>query len=122
MKVRDIAPYGVRMPAELKERLQDLAKTNGRSLNTEIVRILTEYIDFDDTKEIVDGLRDKKLITKDGKPFEFTNEYEFINHINDKMYFYKHGYVEAMKHLLRGDIDDVDKAEIIESRVNKKPT
>lgn len=45
MKVRDIAPYGVRMPADLKEKLQHLAKKNGRSLNSEIVRILEEYVD-----------------------------------------------------------------------------
>ena len=42
MKVRDIAPYGVRLPAELKERLQESAKKNGRSLNSEIVTRLTE--------------------------------------------------------------------------------
>ena len=44
MKVRDIAPYGVRMPAELKDKLQEIAKRNGRSLNSEIVRILEEYV------------------------------------------------------------------------------
>lgn len=44
MKVRDIAPYGVRMPAELKEELQALAKKNGRSLNSEIVKILEEFV------------------------------------------------------------------------------
>lgn len=44
MKVRDIAPYGVRMPADLKEKLQSLAKKHGRSLNSEIVHILEEYV------------------------------------------------------------------------------
>jgi hypothetical protein len=37
IKTRDIHPFGVRMPAELKERLDREAKINGRSLNTEIV-------------------------------------------------------------------------------------
>lgn len=32
------------MPAELKEKLQVIAKRNGRSLNSEIVRILEEYV------------------------------------------------------------------------------
>lgn len=53
MKIRDIAPYGVRMPADLKEKLQALAKKNGRSLNSEIVRILEEYVQpvsIDDVK------------------------------------------------------------------------
>lgn len=44
MKVRDIAPYGIRMPSDLKERLQERAKKNGRSLNSEIVHILEDYI------------------------------------------------------------------------------
>lgn len=37
MKVRDIAPFGVRMPSELKELLEREAKINSRSLNSEIV-------------------------------------------------------------------------------------
>lgn len=37
MKVRDIAPFGVRMPSELKEVLEREAKINTRSLNSEIV-------------------------------------------------------------------------------------
>lgn len=34
---RDIAPFGVRMPSELKEELTWKAKQNKRSLNAEIV-------------------------------------------------------------------------------------
>lgn len=41
-KIRDIAPYGVRLPTELKKHLQENAKKNGRSLNSEIVARLTE--------------------------------------------------------------------------------
>ncbi|EKN3386116.1 Arc family DNA-binding protein [Yersinia enterocolitica] len=44
MKVRDIAPYGIRMPAELKEKLQEIAKKNSRSLNSEIVHILEDFV------------------------------------------------------------------------------
>lgn len=39
---RDIAPFGVRMPADLKERVQAAAKANGRSTNAEIVATLLE--------------------------------------------------------------------------------
>lgn len=49
MYVRDIAPYGVRMPAELKERLQARAKRNGRSMNSEIVQILQDVMDAEDS-------------------------------------------------------------------------
>lgn len=52
MKVRDISPYGVRMPAELKDKLQDMAKRNGRSLNSEIVRILDEYVNSPSIEDI----------------------------------------------------------------------
>ncbi|MEP8949542.1 Arc family DNA-binding protein (plasmid) [Enterobacter asburiae] len=49
MKVRDIAPYGVRMPSDLKEKIQEQAKAHGRSMNAEIVQILEES--FDDFSE-----------------------------------------------------------------------
>jgi hypothetical protein len=45
MKVRDIHPFGVRMPSELKERIDREAKINGRSLNTEIVIRLRGSLD-----------------------------------------------------------------------------
>ncbi len=37
MKVRDIAPFGVRMPSELKDLLEREAKINNRSLNAEVI-------------------------------------------------------------------------------------
>lgn len=37
---RDIAPFGVRMPPDLKERVQAAAKVNNRSMNAEIVATL----------------------------------------------------------------------------------
>ncbi|RXW27709.1 Arc family DNA-binding protein [Enterobacter cloacae] len=39
-----IAPFGVRMPEGLKDKLHEIARKNGRSLNSEIVRILDEYV------------------------------------------------------------------------------
>lgn len=45
MKVRDIAPFGVRMPSELKELLEREAKINSRSLNSEIVDRLKKGLD-----------------------------------------------------------------------------
>lgn len=54
MKIRDIAPYGVRLPAELKERLQVSAKRNGRSLNSEIVtRLIASYINDEDSGRLL---------------------------------------------------------------------
>ncbi len=43
--MRNIAPFGLRMPDELREALQARAKANGRSMNSEIVQILQDAID-----------------------------------------------------------------------------
>ncbi|MBW3118920.1 Arc family DNA-binding protein [Providencia rettgeri] len=43
--MRSIAPFGVRMSDELKEKLTVRAAQNGRSLNSEIVMILQEAVD-----------------------------------------------------------------------------
>jgi hypothetical protein len=45
MKVRDIAPFGVRMPSDLKETLEREAKINNRSLNSEIVGRLRKSLE-----------------------------------------------------------------------------
>ncbi|ELJ4794395.1 Arc family DNA-binding protein [Salmonella enterica] len=39
-----IAPFGLRMPEELKEKIAKRAKTNGRSMNAEIVQILEDAL------------------------------------------------------------------------------
>lgn len=44
MKVQDINPFGVRMPAELKQKLDFEAKKGGRSLNNEVVTRLWDSI------------------------------------------------------------------------------
>lgn len=41
---RDIAPFGVRMPAELKAELEEKAQQNGRSLNAEVVARLSSSL------------------------------------------------------------------------------
>ncbi|HBT0596793.1 Arc family DNA-binding protein [Klebsiella pneumoniae] len=39
-----IAPFGLRMPEELKEKIAERAKSNGRSMNAEIVQILEDTV------------------------------------------------------------------------------
>lgn len=41
---RDVNPFGLRMPAEVKEELEKLAEQNRRSLNAEIVVRLEQSI------------------------------------------------------------------------------
>ena len=46
IKVRDINPFGIRMPADLKEKLTREAKINGRSLNSELVDRLDKSLRY----------------------------------------------------------------------------
>ena len=41
-QTRDLAPFGVRMPPDLKKRVSDAAIENNRSMNAEIVATLEE--------------------------------------------------------------------------------
>ena len=51
MKVQDINPFGIRMPAELKQLLDFEAKKNNRSLNSELVNRLWQSLGRDDQVE-----------------------------------------------------------------------
>lgn len=42
--MRNIAPFGLRMPDELREAIAERAKANGRSMNSEIVQILEDAL------------------------------------------------------------------------------
>lgn len=44
-----ITPYGLRMPRELKEMLDEKARKNGRSLNSEIVARLQASVQADES-------------------------------------------------------------------------
>lgn len=48
-----IAPFGLRMPEELKEKIAERAKSNGRSMNAEIVQILEDTVTCE---QLLDGL------------------------------------------------------------------
>jgi predicted HicB family RNase H-like nuclease len=50
MKTSEIAPLGVRMPPELKERLREAASENRRSLNAEVVKRLEQSLDTEKAK------------------------------------------------------------------------
>lgn len=55
-RVRDISPYSIRMPDELKEALTERAKKNGRSLNSEMVMILQSAVDGESQPKKIDEL------------------------------------------------------------------
>lgn len=55
---RDITPFGLRMPAELKQRIDAAAKAGGRSINSEIIDRLQRSFDWsaDGLADLPDGL------------------------------------------------------------------
>lgn len=82
---RDIAPFGVRIPADLKERVAAAAKANSRSMNAEIVTTLEEkypalsadtekiLADVDEAERLVleiNSITEKMRETKDLNKFE----------------------------------------------------
>ncbi|EKR2077356.1 TPA_asm: Arc family DNA-binding protein [Salmonella enterica subsp. salamae] len=54
---RDDPQFNLRLPYELKEKLKQRAKSNGRSLNAELVQIVTESIS---KPSPVSGYRDEE--------------------------------------------------------------
>lgn len=53
---KDITPFGVRFPADIKERLHKAANKNNRSMNAEIVaRIAESFEGRNDLKDFSDG-------------------------------------------------------------------
>lgn len=53
-RVRDIAPLGIRLSAELKQRVSDAAKISGKSMNAFVVGILEEALpdDLTDARDL----------------------------------------------------------------------
>lgn len=45
-----IAPFGLRMPEELKDAISKRAAENGRSMNAEIVQMLEDSLSSDDRR------------------------------------------------------------------------
>lgn len=63
---RDISPFGVRIPADLKARIEESAAKNKRSINAEVVMRLGES--FESTNgalaEFTDGELIKELLAR----------------------------------------------------------
>ncbi|SIP89740.1 Arc-like DNA binding domain-containing protein [Rhizobium sp. RU35A] len=64
-KVASITPFGLRMPADLKEKIMLSAVENNRSMNAEIVQRLQDSLDFEhseyEQREIKESLREARL-------------------------------------------------------------
>lgn len=63
----NIAPFGLRMPDELKQRVSELAKKNGRSMNAEIVNIIENHFVVSDagSNEFLQFFREVRAMNED---------------------------------------------------------
>lgn len=68
MKFKDITPFGVRLPTEVKEKLQRAANKNTRSMNAEIVaRMAASFEVRTALKDFTDGELVDELIKRWGR-------------------------------------------------------
>lgn len=74
---RDINPFGLRMPPELRQKVEDAAKQSGRSLNAEIVERLEDSFLAPPPK----GMRD----AKERRKLELVAEYVDWCRIKDRL-------------------------------------
>ncbi|MFP2768030.1 Arc family DNA-binding protein [Oceanisphaera sp. KMM 10153] len=65
---RNIAPFGVRMPSELKDKVEEAARASGRSMNAEIVHRLQQS--FAGGAGVPENLLDQIIANKGGKPLD----------------------------------------------------
>lgn len=66
---RDIVPFGLRLPPEMKMRIDDAARANLRSINSEIVVRLNASLDESDRplQEYTDGDLIRELMSRYGR-------------------------------------------------------
>lgn len=85
---RNAAQFQLRLPDDLKTRIQDLAEMSGRSLNSEIVAALIEK--FSPAQIAAKALLDLVRFINDGKDDE-----EFFNRLREAEYFLKEAHPSA---------------------------
>lgn len=100
---RDIAPFGVRMPSELKEYLTQKAKENKRSLNAEIVERLemTEHQDYQHSNSFYFLLQDFQELEKEYERLQ--DEFDEFKCQSDP----KNASIQTSINELREKIDDM---------------
>lgn len=82
-----IAPFGLRMPEELKRKVAERAKANGRSMNAEIVQIIQDAVNIPTESELD----------------------EVISHLNIS----EHSDPERESYLKQMEMDDPLKAKVL---------
>lgn len=101
---RDDPQFNLRMSQELKDLITDRAKTNGRSLNAEIVQILEDAIEAE----------------KSGFPAGDARELRNVIKMQSQMIDQQSSSLQNMATMFSESIKKV--SEMLEEKHNKKPT
>jgi len=87
---RDITPFGLRMPSDLKARIDAAAESNGRSINAECVARLQESFEArEDTAAIPIGVLLETIIERLGARVQIVIAKEVAEHEGLKSDSYK---------------------------------
>lgn len=115
--MRNIAPFGLRMPDELREAIAERAKKNGRSMNAEIIARLNATISYDDYGHSPSGFQEVRELVLSYK----SQVEEMSARLDDA-----HSKLEQSISLDKESVDKInealEKATIILNYSNKKPT
>lgn len=52
-------PYSLRLEPDMREKLEEIAKANGRSLNTQIVMVLESFLQSEEVPTMNDDLEER---------------------------------------------------------------
>lgn len=105
--MRNIAPFGLRMPEELREEIQKRAKENGRSMNSEIVHILEQHLDTTAAEKITPYLTTSHVrhFSSDGEVIDIKTASDIAKYIDLRTEEYKKEMLEGLLAIARGGIE-----------------
>lgn len=97
-----IAPFGLRMPEDLKEKVAARAKANGRSMNAEIVQILQDVINIpseSDLDEVLEHLKSTVEIEPDRD--RYLRELEKIDPLKAKVLRLSESFSQSLLQMMK---------------------
>jgi len=103
--MRNIAPFGLRMPDHLREAIADRAKANGRSMNAEIIHILEQHIDMSAAEKITPYLTSARIshFDKDGV-ITLETAKDIADYIDKRTEEYKKEMLDGLLAIAKGGI------------------
>ena len=99
-----IAPFGLRMPEELKEKVAERAKNNGRSMNAGIVQILQDALDSHPNDDLINELQGISFTHGDEHGMRhYESADEIAKYIEEHTEKFKRSMIEGLMTFKKGD-------------------